>query len=69
MAAKRWETSDPPKRTTKPIKLRYKDSSGRIYTGDFVWSIRENTWVECIEGPDGIGLYDDDGWKVLGWKE
>lgn len=51
---------------TRPVRLRYRDSSGKIYQGNFVWSDGENTWVECAE--EGVGLYEDDGWKVLGWK-
>ena len=61
-----WKISEPPKRKTKPVKLRYQDSLGKIYQGNFVWSDGENTWIECAE--EGIGLYKDDGYKVLGWK-
>jgi hypothetical protein len=48
--------------------LRYKDPQGKVHQGKFVWSDREHTWVECAGGPDGIGLYASDGWKVLGWQ-
>ena len=61
-----WKTSEPPKRKNRPVKLRYQDSSGKIHQGSFVWSDGENTWVECAY--EGVGLYADDGWKVLGWK-
>ena len=66
-----WKTSKPPKRKVRPVRLRYQDSSGKVRQGDFVWSDREKTWVECAEGlgrDDGVGLYEEDGWKVLGWK-
>ncbi|MDP3696688.1 MAG: hypothetical protein Q8R55_01495 [Candidatus Taylorbacteria bacterium] len=63
-----WKTTKPPKRKVKPVRLRYQDSNGNIRQGNFVWSDRENTWVECAEEPDGLGLYEDDGWKVLGWR-
>ncbi len=64
-----WKTTKPPKRKVKLIKLRYKDlRTGKIYTGSFFWSDTEQTWIECIDGPDGIALYESDGWKVLGWK-
>lgn len=68
MVGKSWNTTKPPKRKVKPIRLRYQDLAGKVSQGDFVWSDMENTWVECVEGPDGIGLYEDDGWKVLGWR-
>jgi hypothetical protein len=63
----KWNTTKPPKRTQKPVRLRYKDSRGKVYTGNFVWVEMENTFVECdiFEGP---GLYEEDGWKILGWK-
>ncbi len=64
-----WKTTKPPKSTVNSIRLRYQDSSGNVSSGNFVWSDRENTWIECVEGPDGIGLYEEDGWKVLGWKK
>lgn len=63
-----WKTTKPPKRKFKPVKLRFQDSSGKVGQGSFVWSDRENTWVEVCEGSDGLGLYEDDGWKILGWK-
>jgi len=63
-----WKTTKPPKRKVKPVQLRFKDSSGKVYQGNFVWSDGENTWVEVCNGPDGLGLYENDGWKVLGWK-
>lgn len=67
--AKNWKITSPPKnRKRKPVRLRYQDSSGKIYQGDFFWSDQEKTWVECVEGPDGIALYEEDGWKVLGWR-
>ena len=68
MAAKKWNTSTPPKRKIKPVKLRYQDSLGKNHQGSFVWSDCENTWIECVDGPDGIGLYEEDGWKVTGWR-
>lgn len=65
---KNWNTTKPPKRTTKPVKLRFQDAQGNKHQGSFVWCPSENTWVECCDGPDGIGLYTEDGWKVLGWR-
>ncbi len=64
----RFKTSSPPKRTQRPVRLKYQDSRGNVAYGDFVWSHSENTWVEVCEGPDGIGLYESDGWKVLAWR-
>ena len=63
-----WKTTKPPKRKVRPVRLQYQDSLGNVYQGNFVWSYGERTWCECVEGPDGIGLYEEDGWKVLGWK-
>ncbi len=63
-----WKTTEPPKRKVKPVRLRYQNSMGKIDTGNFVWSDRERTWIECADDQDGLGLYEDDGWKVLGWK-
>lgn len=68
MAKNSWKTTTPPKRAVKPVMLRYQDSLGKIRQGKFVWSYTEHTWVECLDGVDGIGLYEKDGWKVLGWK-
>lgn len=68
MAAKGWKTTNPPKRRVRPVKLRYQGSSGKVYQGSFVWFDMESTWIECNGGPDGFALYEDDGWKVLGWK-
>lgn len=64
-----WKTTKPPKQKVKPVRLRFQDSSGKVYQGNFVWSDGENTWVEVCYGPDGLGLYENDGWKVLGWME
>lgn len=64
----KWNTTNPPKRTQKPLKLRFQDDRGKISTGTFVWSKSENTWIECVAG-DGLGLYESDGYKVLGWRE
>ena len=63
-----WKTTKPPKRKTRPVKLRFQDSDGKISQGKFYWSGTENTWLECTEGKDGLGLYAEDGWKVIGWK-
>lgn len=68
MANKGWKTTCPPKRQGQTVKLRYQDSTGNVYRGNFFWDNRENTWLEVTSGPDGIGLYEVDGWKVLGWK-
>lgn len=51
-----------------PVRLRYRNPMGNIYTGDFIWSDTEQAWVEVIDGQDGIALYESDGYKVLGWK-
>ena len=64
-----WRTTKTPKRKTTLIKIRYKDSEGKVYVGNFFWSDTEKTWLESRDGPDGVGLYEDDGWEVLGWKE
>jgi|GEM_PF-5765304 len=62
-----WNVTEPPKSETKPIKLRYKDPQGKVHQGSFVWSKMERTWVEVTMG-ESIGLYEDDGYKVIGWK-
>lgn len=63
-----WKTTKPPKRKRTPVRLRYQDYFGKIRQGDFVWSDMEQTWILCTDDPDGIALYAEDGWKVLGWK-
>lgn len=63
-----WKTTKPPKRKVKPVKLRYQDSDGNVHQGDFVWCDTERTWIECSDDPDGVGLYEEDGYKVLAWK-
>ncbi|MBU6500958.1 MAG: hypothetical protein KGJ89_02425 [Patescibacteria group bacterium] len=70
MAANGWKTTRPPKRKVRPVKLRYRNiqMGVGVSRGDFVWSDRENAFLEVIEGPDGIGLYKDDGWEILGWR-
>lgn len=64
-----WKTTQPPKRTTRPVRLRFSGPGVKISQGDFYWSSTEKTWIECAEGKDTLGLYAEDGWKVLGWKE
>lgn len=71
----RWKTSEPPKRKTrdgypKAIKLRYCYGNQKPHQGTFAWSDTENTWIEVVIGPnpDGIALYKEDGWRVLGWR-
>lgn len=61
-----WKTSEPPK--IRVVKLRYQDDRGKIRQGVFFWDKIERTWVQC-DDMDGIGLYEQDGYKVLGWKE
>ncbi len=64
-----WNTTAPPRRTRKPVTLRYQNKSDgvRPRKGQFVWSGVENTWVQVTDHVDGIALYADDGWEVLGW--
>jgi hypothetical protein len=70
--AGKWKTTEPLHRTQKAVKLRYKNTKwenfGKPLIGEFVWSEQENTWVEVCEGEDGIGLYKEDGWAVVGWR-
>lgn len=66
--SERWNTTDPLKKDGKTLRIRYKDSDGRIGSGNFYWSKTEGTWIEC-DDPDGIGLYADDGYTVIGWKK
>ncbi len=63
-----WYKGEPRKRRKSTVTLRYQDADGTTSTGDFYWNDDENAWLESIEGPDGIGLYAEDGWKILGWK-
>ena len=65
----KWKTTKPPKRKVNPVKLRYQSPiSKRVYVGNFVWDDKEKAWIECEEGWDAIGLYEEDDWKILGWK-
>jgi hypothetical protein len=67
----KWNKTEPPHRTQKPVTLRVRDGSNpdsKSFVAPFVWSTQENTWVEVCEGPDGFALYKDLGWVVLGWK-
>lgn len=64
-----WKTTAPPKRKQNPIILRFQQDDHPPQEAPFVWSDMENTWVEASDDPDGVALYPDDGWKVLGWKE
>lgn len=62
----KWNTTKPRKRFASPVRLRAKNKiTGETYQGDFVWSRRENAWVEC-SGPDGLGLYQEDGGRSPG---
>jgi hypothetical protein len=63
-----WKITEPPKKKTVPVRLRYRSPTGNIYTGDFFWSDTEQAWVEVIDGQDGTALYESNGYKVLGWK-
>lgn len=63
-----WKTTEPPKRKTRPTKLRFRGPGVKVSQGNFYWSNSENAWLECVEGEDGVGLYKEDGWEVLGWK-
>jgi hypothetical protein len=65
----KWNTTLPPKRTQKPLVIRYKTSYGKIRTGEFVFDKIEDTFVECNDDPDGIGLYKCDGYIILGWRD
>ena len=64
----KWNTSAPPKRTTKPVTLRYKSDGMTPQIGLFSWYEPEGAFVECAEGPDNIALYPADGWVILGWR-
>ena len=65
----KWNTTEPPKSTTKTIKIRYKcDVTGTIHTGTFIWSKGEDAFIQCTAGDDGVGLYEGD-YTILGWKE
>jgi hypothetical protein len=61
-----WNTTRPPKRKVKSVRLRFQDPEGKVHQSKFYWSDREGTWIDCT-GLD-IALYERDGWKVLGWK-
>jgi len=63
----KWNTTKPPKRKQNPVIIRFKSWAGHIGRGKFVWSESENAFIQCIDGPDGIGLYDND-YTILGWK-
>jgi hypothetical protein len=66
--ASTWNTTQPPKRILKPVRLRYQYQSLRPQTG--LWDKRENAFslITVGEDPDGLALYPEDGWKILGWK-
>jgi len=64
-----WKTTAPPIRRKNPITLHYQQNDHPTQEGSFIWSDVEHTWVEASDDPDGVALYLDDGWKVLGWKE
>lgn len=66
---KAWEKSEPPRVHAKLIRIRFQCSNGPIQIGTFYWSDDEMTFIESVEGEDGVGLYPEDGWKVLGWKK
>ena len=63
-----WNTTEPPKSTTKMIKIRYQCCiTGTKHTGTFIWSESERAFIQCTAG-DGVGLYEGD-YTILGWKE
>ncbi len=68
MAKTSWKTTQPPKRKTKPVRLRFSGPGVKVSQGNFYWSDSENAFLECCEGKDGLGLYKEDGWEVLGWR-
>ncbi|MBI2035751.1 MAG: hypothetical protein HYT12_03680 [Candidatus Liptonbacteria bacterium] len=67
IVTKTWRKTDPPKKQGKVVKLRYRDSFGGVRQGNFYWDNTEQTWIEC-DDPEGIALYEDDGYIVLGWQ-
>lgn len=67
-ASAKWNTTEPPKEQGKSIRLRYRDRFNNVRQGKFYWDRFENAFLEECEGPDGIGLYESDGFKVVGWR-
>ncbi len=63
----KWNTSSPPRRRQRPVRLQVQSGDGMRFTSDFVWSDREGTFLQC-DTEDGVGLYEDDGWKILAWR-
>ena len=63
-----WNKPEPPKKHGKLICLRYAYLNDEPQTATFSWSDQEKAFIECVEGPDGIGLYPDDGWRILAWR-
>lgn len=65
-----WNTTQPPKRVLKPVKLRYQYLNSRPQMGSFYWDKRENAFslITVGEDRDGLALYPEDGWKILGWR-
>lgn len=51
------------------IRLRYDNPKDKIRprSGLFMWDPREDAFTECAY--EGVGLYADDGWRLLGWAE
>jgi len=49
------------------LRFRHKDAKN-THQGVFSWSDAESAFVECVEGPDNIALYQDEGWRIISWQ-
>ncbi len=64
-----WVEGSPPKGDDqKTYRMSYRQDGGPVHKGLFVWNEIEKTWIEVVSGPDGIALYEEDGFEVLSWK-
>ena len=64
-----WNETEPPRVPHKIIRLKYQYENSKPRQGKFYWVPNERAFCEVCNHQDGIGLYLEDGWKILGWEE